>query len=1010
MRCLTYADLAPGSLAKKVNKVRAAIERDDLRSPAVKKLANQPYFRAKLDDASRLLLQFVHHDGETVCLLLEVIRHHAYDKSRFLRGARVDDDKLESVTTLAPKDCQPMRFIHPTRPEFLLLDKPLSLDDTQDAALRQRTPQILVGSAGSGKTALLLQRLRQAAGNVAYITESRWLAETSRDLYGAFDGAPDEQEASFLSYEQLLETVHVPAGRPVTFRDFTIFFARHQSKLRFSTAHAVYEELRGVLTAEPEGALTRAQYLDLGVRQSLFDATQRALIYDIFEHYLSWLQSEARYEPNLVAHEQLGQMTPTYDFLVVDEVQDLTNAQLALVLASLKRPGNFVLAGDANQIVHPNHFSWTKVKTLFWRGIGEVQNQQVHMLSASYRNSVQVTAIANDVLRVKHLRFGSIDRESNRLMQAIGGEVGTVVSLNTRSPAVRQLNERTSRSTGVAVVVLRDEHKADAQKRFQTPLIFSIREVKGLEYETIILDRLISSERKVYADLADGLSPNQLTVDELAYRRARDKSDKSLELTKFFVNALYVALTRAVRDVVLIEDDVDHPLLKLLSVSEALDADGIKAQRATAKEWQREAQRLQAQGKLDQAESIRRDVLKLKPVPWKVFGRRQLPDLLAAATDKKNVATKLRRQMLEFAYLHDEAVTVGVMEATTGLGSVANYERDRPPATQGAIRRSLGKGHQAILRDTERHGVDHRVQVGLTPLMLAAYTGDLALVEALLERGADKTARDHLGRQAIGWALRGAYDGLLQPPDQLGIIYDLVAPASFDVEVDGRMHQLGRQQGEYLLFQLIMARQSSLYPANLGPRGLVTATFLDDDVWRGLPEIVLKQRRKKRSYLNHLLSRSCVGSTYATGRQLWVRVRKGHYRLNPDALLRVRDEEGQQEASRWRPIHEVTGQDWLERNYRQTHDWLHAAFRARWQAEEDRLRRPFSPAQLAVAKVVAPGMSVHELMELRAELAEPTPSEAGREERERRRGLAHVMASIERAKVGQWRLSDGKRA
>jgi len=37
--------------------------------------------------------------------------------------------------------------------------------------------------------------------------------------------------------------------------------------------------------------------------------------------------------------------------LVVDEVQDLTNAELTLALRLLEKPGQFVLCGDANQIV-----------------------------------------------------------------------------------------------------------------------------------------------------------------------------------------------------------------------------------------------------------------------------------------------------------------------------------------------------------------------------------------------------------------------------------------------------------------------------------------------------------------------------------------------------------------------------------------------------------------------------------------------------------------------------------
>lgn len=76
-------------------KVRAAIEADDFKSPDVKKLHVGGYYRAKLDHSNRLLLQFVRHDSETVCLVLEVIANHAYKKSRFLRGAPVDEAKIE---------------------------------------------------------------------------------------------------------------------------------------------------------------------------------------------------------------------------------------------------------------------------------------------------------------------------------------------------------------------------------------------------------------------------------------------------------------------------------------------------------------------------------------------------------------------------------------------------------------------------------------------------------------------------------------------------------------------------------------------------------------------------------------------------------------------------------------------------------------------------------------------------------------------------------------------------
>ena len=54
---------------------------------------------------------------------------------------------------------------------------------------------------------------------------------------------------------------------------------------------------------------------------------------------------------------------------------------------------------------------------------------------------------------------------------------------------------------------------------------------------------------------------SDLEGDDLDYRRAKDKADKSLELNKFYVNALYVAMTRAVVGLTIVETDVQHPLL-----------------------------------------------------------------------------------------------------------------------------------------------------------------------------------------------------------------------------------------------------------------------------------------------------------------------------------------------------------------------------------------------------------------------------------------------------------------
>jgi hypothetical protein len=103
------------------------------------------------------------------------------------------------------------------------------------------------------------------------------------------------------------------------------------------------------------------------VRQSIFAVEQRERLYDLFEKYRAWLAEAKLYDLNLVAQDWQALAAPRYDFVVIDEVQDITTVQLALVLKTLRKPGHFLLCGDSNQIVHPNFFSWSQVKSLFWK-------------------------------------------------------------------------------------------------------------------------------------------------------------------------------------------------------------------------------------------------------------------------------------------------------------------------------------------------------------------------------------------------------------------------------------------------------------------------------------------------------------------------------------------------------------------------------------------------------------------------------------------------------------------
>ncbi|WP_305822327.1 UvrD-helicase domain-containing protein [Massilia brevitalea] len=571
MKILEYVEFSPPRNKTLYTKVRDAIERDDFRAADVKKLSNLThgkFYRAKLDYADRLLFSIVRYNGETYALMLEVIEQHAYDKSRFLRGATIDDAKVPSADPVeAIGEAQPVTYLNPSQPRVHWLDKVISFDDAQLKVYLQSAPLIIVGSAGSGKTALTLEKMKQAQGHVLYVTLSAYLAQSARDLYYAHGFEREGQETDFLSFREFLESLRVPAGREAGWPDFSAWFARMRQQFKGIDAHQAFEEIRGVITASASGVLTRDEYVALGTRQSIFASGERGALYALFEKYRAWLREARLFDLNLVAHEWRQQAQPRYDFIVIDEVQDLTPVQLALLLGMLNKPGQFLLCGDSNQIVHPNFFSWGKVKSLFWQDPELAERQQLQVLRANFRNGQQVTRIANTLLKIKHRRFGSIDRESNFLVDAVNQDAGAVSLLADSDAVRRDLNAQTRRSTRFAVLVLRDEDKAEARKHFDTPLIFSVHEAKGLEYDSIVLYRFVSDNRAEFSAIAEGVGADDLAGDELEYSRAKDKSDKSLEIYKFYVNALYVALTRAIRSVYLVESDSGHPLLRLLDIA-----------------------------------------------------------------------------------------------------------------------------------------------------------------------------------------------------------------------------------------------------------------------------------------------------------------------------------------------------------------------------------------------------------------------------------------------------------
>lgn len=905
MKILEYLDLDTSKVGRQYRKIVGFLEKDDFYSAEVKKLAEHNIYRAKLDDSNRLLFKIVSYGGVRYALILEIVLNHAYGKSKFLGGAHIDESKIPVTETLPTEEEKhpSLVYLNPSSRRFHLLDKVISFSPEQEEAYHHMTPLIIIGPAGSGKTALTLEKMKRARGQILYVTLSPYLADNSRNIYFAHHYENDDQEISFLSFREFLETMRVPEGREITYRAFTGWLQRFPRQQRVSDAHRLYEEFRGVITGSVTDRpwLDKEDYLNRGVRQSIYLNDDRELVYKLFEKYLVFLKDNGYYDPNILAHGYLKHAQQTYDFIVVDEVQDITNIQLQLILKTLKSPDQFILCGDSNQIVHPNFFSWSNLKSLLYNTESLESHEVTRILQSNFRNSTAVTNLANKLLRIKQKRFGSIDRESNYLMNSVSKNPGELILIKDAEKAKRELNQKIRRSTKFAVLVMRDEEKSAVRQFFDTPLLFSIQEIKGLEYENVILVNFISSDRASFEEITNGVAPEDLSGD-LEYMRARNKTDKSLEAYKFFVNSLYVAVTRAVQRLYLIESDTSHPLVRMLEIQDADNGVNVDVKQSSIEEWQAEARRLELQGRQEQADEIRRDILKTQPVPWDILTTERVRELIARACDKKEISQKPRKALFEYGLYYDEPRLIELLSAQDfdRAKQVCIVRHERMPFDRSAYdrqsanlitryqQRYTGKFYKDILRECELYGVDHRSIFNKTPLMLAATAGNSALIRELLEAGTDTELTDNYDQTAWQLALHRAMRDSKFASELFPGVHQMLAPSSVSLKIDERLIKIDSRLGEFLLFHVFFVTLRNRI--NRQYLELVPFTAVElTDIMAYLPDSVIPEYRKRRSYISSLLSKNEVDSTNPYCRKLFRRKRTGHYILSPKLSIRVKD-------------------------------------------------------------------------------------------------------------------------
>ena len=633
----------------------------------------------------------------------------------------------------------------------------LKLTREQYEILRAPGPVLLAGSAGSGKTTISVHRLAavllEPHPTALYLSYSAALVEHARrlfhDLVIARGLDPDTlQGPDFFTFSDLYRSL-VPRdfaehhARPMRETLFREWFRRSGKPL---DPALVWEELRSILKGAclklGQPMLDEAGYYELGKKRAPLFVDERPEIYRIAQRYQEWLGEEGRCDRIDLCRRAFSELRHirdirghrgrTWDVVVCDEIQDLTELEVAFVLALSRRTdlSGVLLTGDTQQIVQPSGFRWAEVRRLAGKAGHRKEAPGVLRLRRNLRSVRPLVELANALLLLRREVFGRSEEDEP---EAAGVEGPVPIEVSAAEDDV--LAAIAGFGPRCAVLTLDDGEAERLRERLGTSRVFPVREAKGLEFDDVVLWKL--------------LEPDQDLVDRFGRfgRAGRGLADVRLDREPRFkrlLQYLYVAVTRARRHLAIYEGPRPHPFWQGERFRGWLESEAVESlgrlfrSTASPEEWEQEGEYYLERGHFRQAAECYRRSGRLE---------KEAAALAHADEEREDWTSALTR----WAHLRQAARQAPLLERLGRLPEAAERYREaglereakiceirllegRQAWREAALAwESLGQ-HSAAARCWKRAGDDR--QAGTATARAAEEAGDISLAGAAwLEAG-----------------------------------------------------------------------------------------------------------------------------------------------------------------------------------------------------------------------------------------------------------------------------------
>ncbi|XP_071592123.1 TPR and ankyrin repeat-containing protein 1 isoform X1 [Heliangelus exortis] len=328
-----------------------------------------------------------------------------------------------------------------------------------------------------------------------------------------------------------------------------------------------------------EGKLTEDQYKKLGRKRSPNFTEDRSEIYHLFCLYQQ-IRSKRGYfdEEDLLYNlsqrlSKLRELPWSIHEFYGDEIQDFTQAELALLMKCINDPNDMFLTGDtAQSIMKGVAFRFSDLRSLFhYASKNSVNKKQrvrkpkrIYQLYQNYRSHSGILCLASGVVDLlQHYFPESFDRLPKDRGLFDGPKPTVLESCSVSDLAIllrgnRRKTQPIEFGAHQVVLVANETAKEKIPEELSLALVLTIYEAKGLEFDDVLLynfftDSEASKEWKIissYSPHSDVQVENELLI-EMPLEDAtgtQKRTPFNVEMYKMLngeLKQLYTAITRA---------------------------------------------------------------------------------------------------------------------------------------------------------------------------------------------------------------------------------------------------------------------------------------------------------------------------------------------------------------------------------------------------------------------------------------------------------------------------------